>query len=86
MSITALHLDNTEEHLAHVRAQILTDLSAALRALDHAASHIKALRSVDIEFAHGRDGGDVAAHLDDAIRCGRASYAVVTMIIDKQRP
>lgn len=78
--------NDTEEHLAHVRAQILTDLSAALRALDQAATHIEALRSVDTESGHGRDGRDVAAHLDDAIRCARGAYAVVTMIIDKQTP
>ena len=43
--------------------------------------HIDALRAVDVEFASGRDGRDVAAHLDDAIRSARAGYAVVSMII-----
>ena len=85
---TALHLadDDIDEHLAHVRTQTLTDLSNALRALNLAGGHIEALRHADIEFHDGRDGRDIAAHIDNAIRSVRASYAVIHMIVDKERP
>lgn len=75
----------TDEHLAQTRAQTLTDLSNALRSLELAAGHVAALSEVDIEFVGGRDGRDVATHIDDAIRSARASYAVVGMIIGKER-
>jgi len=85
MSIQPLRFDtNADEHLAHVRGQLLSDLSTAINSLEQVTAHIDALRAVDIEFRHGRDGSDVAAFLDDSIRYGRAAYAVVHTIIDKE--
>ena len=34
----------------------------------------------------GRDGRDIATFIDDSIRLGRAAYAVMHAIIDKQIP
>ena len=75
-----------DEDLAHVRAQLQANVSSALQLLDQAATHLDTLRAVDAEFASGRDGNDVDAHLDGAIRAGRAAYAVTQMIIEKERP
>jgi hypothetical protein len=70
---TALHLvDDTDEHLAHTRAQTLADLSAALHSLELAAGHVEALRQTDPEFHDERDGRDVAAHIDESIKLARA--------------
>ena len=75
-----------DENLAHVRAQLLSDVSAALGCLSRAAAHLDALQAVDHEFSSGRDGRDINSHLDNAIRSGRAAYAVTHMIIEKERP
>ena len=86
MSIQALYADDVDEHLAHVRNQALTELSAAIHALDEAGAHITALRAVDLEFHQGRDGSDTATYIDTAIRAGRAAYAVVGTIIAQETP
>jgi len=85
MQLTSL-TGEIDEHLAHTRVQALTELSAAIRSLEEAAAHVQALREVDIEFAHGRDGRDVATHIDDAIRSARAGHAVIGMIVGKETP
>jgi hypothetical protein len=79
-------ITDADEHLEHVRTQLLADVAAGLHSLDCAAGHLDALLAVDREFGDGRDGLDIHTHLNDAIRCGRAAYAVVGMIIEKERP
>jgi uncharacterized protein (UPF0548 family) len=87
MSIHALHFDDADEQLAQVRAPLLTELSTGIKAFERAADALRDWDMVyDIEFAHGRDGRDVAAFIDDSIRSGRAAYAVVHAIIDKETP
>ena len=78
--------EDADEHLAHVRSQTLTELARAIRLLEEAAAHVDALRGVDIEFIGGRDGRDVATHIDDAIRSARAGHAVIGMIVQKEAP
>jgi hypothetical protein len=54
-----------------------------------AAVTLEQLRSnhlYDGELTDSRDGRDFAAFLDDSVRYGRAAYAVVHMIIDKEKP
>jgi hypothetical protein len=80
--------DSAEER-DQARAQLLTDLSAGINATQRAAGTLEQLRSNhlrDIELVDSRDGRDVASFLDDSIRCARAAYAVVHMIIDKEKP
>ncbi|HYB35215.1 MAG TPA: hypothetical protein VEF72_05120 [Mycobacterium sp.] len=51
MSITAPHADDVAEQPAHVRGQLLADLSTAITPLGHTAAHVAALRAVDIEYS-----------------------------------
>jgi signal recognition particle GTPase len=56
--------------------------------MQRAATALEQLRShqrYDIELVDGRDGRDIASFLDDSIRYGRAAYAVVHMIVDKEK-
>jgi hypothetical protein len=81
--------DHIAEELGQARAQLLTDLSAGVNAMQRAAATLEYLRSnhhYDIELVDSRDGRDIASFLDDSIRYGRAAYAVVHMIIDKEKP
>jgi hypothetical protein len=84
--MTALDLAEVDENIEHVRAQLLADVTDALHRLERATTHLDALRAVDDEFAAGRDGRDIHAHLDGAIRRARAAYAVAHMVADKERP
>jgi hypothetical protein len=40
----------------------------------------------DVELLEGRDARDVTTFIDDSIRMGSATYAVLHAIIDKQTP
>jgi hypothetical protein len=97
MSTYALAIDDSEsfddfdhfERVSEIRGQLLADMTAGIQALQRATTTLNQLRSntiYDIELAEGRDGGDVATFLDDSIRYGRAAYAVVHTIIDKETP
>ena len=77
------------EQIGETRSHLLAHLSAAVKALQKAASSLEQLRSntiYDVEFVDGRDGRDVATFLDESIRNTRAAYAVVHTVIDQQTP
>ena len=81
--------DEHTEMISQARGQVLTELAAGLKALQRAAAGVAELRSNavhDIELVDGRDGRDLATFIDDSIRFGRAAYAVMHAIIDKQTP
>ena len=89
MAIPAYLDDELADEIGQARAQLLTDLAAGIKAMQRAAATLEQLRSshlYDIELVDSRDGRDIAALVDDSIRCGRAAYAVVHMIIDKEKP
>lgn len=86
MSTTGIDLlaeDLHAERIQHTRDQMLAELARGVDALQDAASHLHRLRALlnDIDFAHSRDGRDVAAFIDEAVRCARASYAVAAATI-----
>jgi hypothetical protein len=77
------------ERIGATRSQLLTHLAEGIGALQRAAATLDRLRGntvYDVEFVEGRDGGDVATFLDDAIRYARAAYAVVHTVIDNEAP
>ena len=77
------------EQIGETRSHLLAHLSAAVKALQKAASSLEQLRSntiYDVEFVDGRDGRDVATFLDESIRNTRAAYAVVHTVIDQETP
>jgi hypothetical protein len=81
--------DEHTETISKARAQVLADLAEGLGALERAAAGVIQLRSGalhDIELTDGRDGRDVSTSLDDCIRLGRAAYAVLHAVIDKELP
>ena len=81
--------DEHPEMISQARGQVLTELAAGLKALQRAAAGVAELRSNavhDIELVDGRDGRDLATFIDDSIRFGRAAYAVMHAIIDKETP
>jgi len=81
--------DDHTEMISQARGQVLTELAAGLKALQRAAAGVAELRSNavhDVELVAGRDGRDVATFIDDSIRLGRAAYAVMHAIIDKETP
>ena len=81
--------DDHTEMISQARGQVLTELAAGLKALQRAAAGVAELRSNavhDIELVDGRDGRDLATFIDDSIRFGRAAYAVMHTIIDKETP
>jgi hypothetical protein len=80
---------NTPRGISQARGQVLTELVAGLKALQRAGAGVAELRGGaldDVELVQGRDGRDVATFIDDSIRLGRAAYAVVHAIIDKETP
>ena len=85
MSAPALYLAQ-DENLAIARIALLTELTAAINALQRADGHAKGLIEADEEFRDGCDGRHIRADIDDALRLTRAAYAVVHMIADKERP
>jgi hypothetical protein len=81
--------DEHAEMISQARGQVLDELAAGLKALERANAGIAELRSNavhDIELVEGRDGRDLATFIDDSIRLGRAAYAVMHAIIDKETP
>jgi len=81
--------DDHTEMISQARGQVLTELAAGLKVLQRAAAGVAELRSNavhDIELVDGRDGRDLATFIDDSIRFGRAAYAVMHAIIDKETP
>ena len=57
--------------------------------IEHAAELLADLRNgaaEDAELVDGRDGRDVAAHLDASVRTGRAAYAVLHCVFEKETP
>jgi hypothetical protein len=89
MAISHYIDEDLTEQRDQTRAQLLTDLSAGINAIQRAAVTLEQLRGghvYDIELVDGRDGRDIASFIDDSIRCGRAAYAVIHMITDKEKP
>ena len=87
-SLPAAH-DDHAEMISQVRGQLLADLAAGTQAMERAATGIAQLRSDaihDVELVDGRDGRDLATFIDDSIRLGRAAYAVMHAVIDKETP
>ncbi len=66
------------------RASLMADISAAVAAHELAADQLGSLRGplMRPDLSDSPDGHDVAAHIDTAIRCGRAAYAVLHAITD----
>lgn len=94
MSIHAVDIEDFEDFdrldsISETRGQLLAHMAAGIQAMQRAVATLEELRSntvYDAELIDGRDGGDVATFLDDSIRYGRAAYAVVHAIIDKETP
>ncbi len=90
MTISHLSSGSSDWHdddIVAVRADLLTRINTALEALDGAATALEMLQSpggYDVEVAEGRDGRDIAAHLDGAVRGLRAAYAVAHMVFAKE--
>jgi hypothetical protein len=81
--------DEHAEMISQARGQLLADLAEGLQALERAGAGVAQLRSSalhDVELVEGRDGRDLATLVDDSIRLGRAAYAVMHAIIDKEIP
>jgi len=81
--------DEHAEMISQARGRVLDQLVAGLEALKRAGDGIAELRSNavhDVELVDGRDGRDLATFIDDSIRFGRAAYAVMHAIIDKETP
>lgn len=85
---TAAAYDEHAEQVDRTRGQLLTDIADGISSFQRAYEQLAQLRGPieDPEFVDGRDGRDVARFLDDSIRIGRAAYAVVHTIIDKEIP
>ena len=71
-----------EAHISRTRADLMAALADAVTAHELAAEHLASLRGplCDLDLSDSRDGHDLAAHIDTAIRCGRAAYAVLHTI------
>ncbi|ORA29286.1 hypothetical protein [Mycobacterium aquaticum] len=85
---TSTDFDEHAEQVGLTRGQLLTEIANGVSAFQRAYDQLTLLRGSveDPEFVDGRDGRDVARFLDDSIRIGRAAYAVVHTIIDKEIP
>lgn len=85
---TATDFDEHAEQIGRTRDQLLTEISTGIAAFQRAHEQLTLLRGAvdDPDFVDGRDGRDVARFLDDNIRSGRAAYAVVHTVIDKEIP
>jgi hypothetical protein len=80
-TVLQLHTDDVAETIAEVRAQLLDELAAAIKAPAHAGDHIAALRAVDRPF---RDGRDIATFVNDSRRYLRAAHSVIEHTICEQ--
>ncbi|OBB86789.1 hypothetical protein [Mycolicibacterium peregrinum] len=85
---TLADYDEHAELVGRTRAKLLTEIAAGISSFQLACQQLAQLRGPveDPDFLEGRDGRDVAQFLDDGIRIGRAAYAVVHTIIDKEIP
>ncbi|MCW2630806.1 hypothetical protein [Mycobacterium sp.] len=89
MAISSYIDEDLIEQRDQARAQLLTDLCAGISATQRALVTVEQLRSkhlYDIDLIDSRDSRDIASFLDDSIRYARAAYAVVHLIIDKEKP
>jgi hypothetical protein len=89
MAISPYIDEDLTEQRDQARAQLLTDLSAGINATQRAAVTLEQLRSghvYDIELVDSRDGRDIPSFIDESIRCARAAYAVIHMIIENEKP
>lgn len=78
-----------EDAVSEKRAELLTHLTYGIRVIEHALELLDDLRSgaaEDVELADGRDGRDIAAHLDASVRTARAAYAVLHVVFEKETP
>ena len=68
-----------DAHISRTRTSMMAALADAVTAHELAADHLGSLRGplCDLDLSDSRDGHDLAAHIDTAIRCGRAAYAVL---------
>lgn len=84
----AADYDEHNELVGRTRDKLLTEIAGGISAFQRACEQLSQLRGPveDPDFVEGRDGRDVAQFLDDSIRIGRAAYAVVHTIIDKEIP
>jgi hypothetical protein len=71
-----------DDHISRTRTSMMAALADAVAAHEQAAEHLAYLRGslCDPDLSDSRDGHDLAAHIDTAIRCGRAAYAVLHAI------
>ena len=71
-----------DDHISRTRTSMMSTLADAVAAHEQAADHLAYLRGslCDPDLSDSRDGHDLAAHIDTAIRCGRAAYAVLHAI------
>ena len=71
-----------DAHISRTRTSMIAALADAVTAHELAADHLGSLRGplCDWDLSDSRDGHDLAAHIDTAIRCGRAAYAVLHAI------
>ena len=71
-----------DAQISRTRASMMAALADAVTAHELAADHLGSLRGplCDLDLSDSRDGHDLAAHIDTAIRCGRAAYAVLHAI------
>jgi len=71
-----------DDHISRARTSMMAALTDAVTAHEQAAEHLAYLRGslCDPDLSDSRDGHDLAAHIDTAIRCGRAAYAVLHAI------
>lgn len=75
-------LSAREDTILVKRAEVLARIDSGLEELYKAAEVVDMLRApelYDVELAEGRDGRDVAARLDTAIRDARSAYAELQM-------
>jgi hypothetical protein len=71
-----------DDRIRRTRATMMAALTDAVAAHEQAADHLGSLRGAlcDPDLTYSRDGHDLAAHIDTAIRSGRAAYAVLHAI------
>jgi hypothetical protein len=71
-----------DAHISRTRDSLMAALADAVTAHELAAEHLDSLRGplCGLDLSDSRDGHDLAAHIDTAIRSGRAAYAVLHAI------
>lgn len=71
-----------DDRIRRTRAAMMAALTDGVLAHEQAADHLGRLRGAlcDLDLTDSRDGHDLAAHIDTAVRSGRAAYAVLHAI------